>query len=275
EAPSDDAYVTVVGGTTLTTGTGGAWSSEVVWSWFPRQADASSGGVSLVFPIPSWQQSVDMSGNQGSTKKRNIPDVALTADNLFVVYNNGSEAEFGGTSCAAPLWAAFTAMVNQHALAHGESTVGFINPAFYSIGLGSGYTTAFHDITSGNNTNEASTTKYMAATGYDLCTGWGTPNGTNMVNALASQLPTITPNLNWPEASSVVYGTAMGAGLLAATTNTPGVLTYTPGAGTVLGVGTHSVSAVFRPRDTYDFNAVTNTANLAVTTAPLTVTAND
>lgn len=275
EAPSDDAYVTVVGGTTLTTGTGGAWSSEVVWSWFPRQADASSGGVSLVFPIPSWQQSVDMSGNQGSTKKRNIPDVALTADNIFVVYNNGSEAEFGGTSCAAPLWAAFTAMVNQHALAHGESTVGFINPAVYSIGLGSGYTTAFHDITSGNNTNEASTTKYMAATGYDLCTGWGTPNGTNMVNALASQLPTITPNLNWPEASSVVYGTAMGAGLLAATTNTPGVLTYTPGAGTVLGVGTHSVSAVFRPRDTYDFNAVTNTANLAVTTAPLTVTAND
>ena len=115
---------------------------------------------------------------------RNIPDVALTADNIYVVYNNGQSGGFGGTSCAAPLWAAFTALVNQQAAANGHATVGFINPAIYSIGNSSSYTSNFHDVTTGNNTNSASPTKFFAAPGDDLCTGWGTPKGQSLIDAL-------------------------------------------------------------------------------------------
>ena len=183
--PADDPYITVVGGTTLTTTkAGGPWASETVWNWMPSQPDASSGGISTSYTIPNWQQGTSMSANNGSTTMRNIPDVALTADNIYVVYNNGLSGGFGGTSCAAPLWAAFTALVNQQAAANGHATVGFINPAIYSIGNSSSYTNNFHDVITGNNTNSASPTNFFAAPGYDLCTGWGTPKGQSLINAL-------------------------------------------------------------------------------------------
>ena len=94
-----------------------------------------------------------MSANQGSTTMRNVPDVALTADNVYVVYDNGSSGSVGGTSCAAPLWAGFTALVNQQAAANGMPPVGFLNPALYAIGKGANYTSDFHDITTGNNSS--------------------------------------------------------------------------------------------------------------------------
>jgi len=274
--PSDDPYITIVGGTTLTTtGPGGSWVSEKVWSWFPGQPDASSGGISTLFAIPSWQQGVSMTTNKGSTTMRNIPDVALTADNVFVVYNNGSTGEFGGTSCAAPLWAAFTALVNQHGTNHGQLPVGFINPAVYAIGQGAGYATNFHDITTGNNTNASSSTQYFAVAGYDLCTGWGTPNGSNMINALLPGLSPITPTLAWTNPTAIVYGTALGATQLNASTGVPGTFAYNPASGTVLNAGTFVLSVVFTPNDTFDYNRVTNTVSLTVSPAPLTVTANN
>ncbi len=185
-SPADETNITSVGGTTLTTsGPGGAWVSETVWSWFPGQAYAGSGGISATYAIPSWQQGIDMSLNMGSTTRRNIPDVALTANNVWVIYDNGASGEFGGTSCAAPLWAGFIALVNQQAAINAEPTVGFINPAIYAIGKGSTYTACFHDITTGNNTNSISPTLFYAVAGYDLCTGWGTPAGSNLINALA------------------------------------------------------------------------------------------
>ncbi|MGD1019943.1 MAG: PKD domain-containing protein [Verrucomicrobiia bacterium] len=183
--PADDPYITVVGGTTLTTtGPGGSWASETVWNWMPTQPDASSGGISTSYTIPNWQQGTSMSANNGSTTMRNIPDVALTADNIYVIYDNGQTGDFGGTSCAAPLWAAFTALVNQQAAANSQATVGFLNPAIYSIGNSSSYTNNFHDVTTGNNTNSASPAQFFAAPGYDLCTGWGTPRGQSLINAL-------------------------------------------------------------------------------------------
>ena len=94
-----------------------------------------------------------------------------------------ARATFGGTSCAAPLWAGFTALVNQQAAAAGQATVGFLNPALYAIGKGASYTSNFHDITTGNNFSSSSPSKFSAVAGYDLCTGWGTPNGTNLINA--------------------------------------------------------------------------------------------
>lgn len=185
-SPADETNITSVGGTTLTTsGPGGAWVSETVWSWFPGQTDAGSGGISATYAIPTWQQGIDMSANMGSTTMRNIPDVALTADNIWVIYNNGSTGDFGGTSCATPLWAGFIALVNQQAAINAEPTVGFINPAIYAIGKGPSYTACFHDITTGNNTNSISPAEFYAVAGYDLCTGWGTPAGSSLINALA------------------------------------------------------------------------------------------
>jgi hypothetical protein len=125
-----------------------------------------------------------MTANKGSTTKRNVPDVALTANNVYVEEGGGAYS-VGGTSCAAPLWAAFTALVNQQAVAAGKSTVGFVNQAIYTIGAGSSYTTDFHDITTGNNYSSSSPSKFPAVSGYDLCTGWGTPAGTPLINALA------------------------------------------------------------------------------------------
>jgi subtilase family serine protease len=179
--PEDDPYITIVGGTTLTTEMNGAWKSESVWNWGGGQG--SSGGISTGYGIPGWQQGISMSANQGSTTRRNIPDVAMCADNVFV-YDSGKTNYQGGTSAAAPLWAAFTALVNQQAAADGKPTVGFINPAIYQIGKGSGYAMAFHDITTGNNANSSSAGKFNAVLGYDLCTGWGTPTGNGLVSAL-------------------------------------------------------------------------------------------
>jgi hypothetical protein len=194
--PSDSTNITQVGGTTLTTGTGATYTSETVWNW-GRQGGSyvgSSGGVSTYYAIPFYQLGLDMSANLGSTTMRNVPDVALTGDNVYVVYNNGSTGIFGGTSCAAPLWAGFTALVNQQAAAAGRAAVGFLNPALYTIGKSASYTSCFHDTTTGNNFWRKSPSKFPAVTGYDLCTGWGTPNGTNLINALAGPpAPVNTP----------------------------------------------------------------------------------
>ncbi len=185
DTPSDNPNITVVGGTTLTmNGTGDTWASEKAWSWFPGQSSATGGGYSTTYGIPSWQQGLNLSTNQSSTIMRNIPDVAMAADNISIKYNNGSTATVGGTSAAAPLWAGFIALVNQQAAVLGKSPVGFINPVVYGLGAGPNYAAVFHDITSGNNTNSSSRTKFFAVSGYDLCTGWGTPRGSNLINAL-------------------------------------------------------------------------------------------
>ncbi len=189
--PGDSPYITQVGGTTLTTsGPGGAWVLETVWNWgieFGSSYDGSGsgGGISTQYPIPSWQTNINMTANQGSTTMRNTPDMALTADNIDVRVD-GDDWNVGGTSCAAPLWAGFIALVNQQAAATGEPAVGFINPAVDAIGTGSDYTTCFHDITTGNNTWNGSPTQFYAVAGYNLCTGWGTPNGQSLINALAN-----------------------------------------------------------------------------------------
>ncbi|HEX5397490.1 MAG TPA: hypothetical protein VFY06_00385, partial [Verrucomicrobiae bacterium] len=137
--------------------------------------------------IPSWQQGINMVTNHGSTTMRNIPDVAMTADNIYVRYNNGSiYTDGGGTSASAPLWAGFIALANQQAASLDKPSVGFLNPALYAIGRSPAYAGAFHDITNGNNFSSVSPANYPAVPGYDLCTGWGTPDGQNLINALVS-----------------------------------------------------------------------------------------
>jgi subtilase family serine protease len=181
--PGVDPYITEVGGTVLTTaGRGGIWSAETGW---PQ----SGGGYVSGTPIPGWQQlaGVINASNLGSTTWRNSPDVAAEAnfDNPTVV-NGRFVTGYGGTSFAAPRWAGFLALVNQQSVANGRGTVGFINPALYSIGTGSSYPIAFHDITSGSNPPAAGEgSGFNAVIRYDLVTGWGSPAGAGLINRLA------------------------------------------------------------------------------------------
>jgi hypothetical protein len=245
DTPSDSPYVTSVGGTTLTTsGPGGSWVSEKVWNW--DDGIGSSGGISSHYAIPAWQQGISMSANGGSNTLRNIPDVALTGDNVYVVYGDGSSGAFGGTSCATPLWAAFTALVNQQAASYDLPSIGFVNPAIYAIGKGSNYASLFHDITTGNNTNSASPNKFYATTGYDLCTGWGTPKGASLINALAPPDPLVISPAAGFSSSGLVGGpfsvnsenflvTNSGAAALAwSVSNTSPWLNVSPAGGTLL-----------------------------------------
>ncbi len=174
--PADDPYITAVGGTDLTTnGPGGSWKAETGWS-----GSAGSPSKNRV-PIPTYQQ---LSGvitklNHGSKTLRNYPDVAAEANtNQYSCYDGGCGGGNGGTSYAAPQWAGFIAMANEQSLANGGSTLGFLNPALYAIGVGSSYDSDFHDIVSGSNG------KYSAVTGYDLVTGWGSPTGPDLIDAL-------------------------------------------------------------------------------------------
>ncbi|MGD0829830.1 MAG: S53 family peptidase [Terracidiphilus sp.] len=178
--PADNAYVVSVGGTDLITASAaGPWKSETAWV-------DSGGGISPDrIAIPSWQQlsGVINSSNKGSTTLRNGPDVSANANFTFYTCADQKAClanEYGGTSFAAPMWAGYTALVNQQLVANGDATIGFLDPLIYPIGVSSSYDTDFHDITSGKSGS------YSAVTGYDLVTGWGSPNGQALINALVA-----------------------------------------------------------------------------------------
>jgi subtilase family serine protease len=199
--PADNAYVVSVGGTDLVTASaGGAWKSETAWV-------DSGGGISPdSIAIPSWQQlaGVINSSNKGSTTLRNGPDVSANANFTFYVCADQTTCtanDYGGTSFATPMWAGFIALVNQQLANNGEPTIGFINPTIYSQSVTSAYASEFHDITSGTSGS------FSAVTGYDLVTGWGSPNGTGLIDALAptSTSPNFTISAS-PASVSVVQG---------------------------------------------------------------------
>ncbi len=198
--PSEDPYITQVGGTTLTTtGPAGSYVSEKVWNTGAYNSNreafvGSSGGAAYYYSIPSYQQGVNMSNNDGSTTARDVPDVALTADSIYEWVDNQPIYDQGGTSCAAPLWAGFTAMGNQQAASLGHSYAGFLNPALYSIGEGGNYNAYFHDVTSGDNAWPGSGGRFPAVTGYDLSTGWGTPQCQALINYLSGAVLAATIN---------------------------------------------------------------------------------
>jgi hypothetical protein len=175
--PAEDAFVTAVGGTNLvTTGPAGKWQSETAWN-------SSGGGISPDgVSIPPWQSGIANAANNASTTLRNVPDVAAEAsfDN-YVCAMGTCSGGWAGTSFAAPRWAAFTALINQQAALAGDPPAGFLNPALYALGPSS---IVFHDITSGSN-NTGSGDSFNAVPGYDLVTGWGSPAGQALIDALA------------------------------------------------------------------------------------------
>jgi subtilase family serine protease len=180
--PSSQPYVVAVGGTKLTTGANGAYASETTWNEDGTPADGGGGGgISTVWTIPAWQAGAQTGKTLGSTTMRNVPDVSLDADPStgYAIYYGGQWVVYGGTSCAAPLWAGFTALVNQQRITNGKGSLGFPNGLLYQ--LGSRYATDFHDIADGS-TNMY----YPAVTGYDDATGLGSFNGANLLQDLSN-----------------------------------------------------------------------------------------
>jgi hypothetical protein len=198
--PGNSPNITDAGGTDLTTGAGQAWASESGWI-------GSGGGWNTQSPIPatptySWnQRSAINVSNGGDPSYRNIPDVSAEAntDNYFCA-NGSCQGGIGGTSLAAPRWAAFTALINQQAAenataAGANSTLGFLNPTIYTLNAGD-YASDFHDITTGNDATSTTCQTgtlgclpsgvegFDAVTGFDLVTGWGSPNGPTVFDAL-------------------------------------------------------------------------------------------
>ena len=265
-APASNPYITIVGGTTLTmNGTGASYASETVWNWGydanAGQYVGTGGGISSYYNIPSWQTGVtNLIAAGGSTSFRNLPDVALTADNVYVEYNDGTPGNFGGTSCAAPLWAGFMALVNQQAAANGRPPMGFVNPALYTILAGTNYSACFNDVTTGSNISSASPDLFYATNGYDLCTGLGTPNGPNLIPALAGWPDSIqiTPvggfaasgPLGGPFTGASANFTLYNAGssnLTWTLSNLPSWLSFTPPSGVLTPGQTTNVSVILAP----------------------------
>ena len=214
--PGYSQNVTDVGGTDLTTASaGGAWSSEVAWvgsgsGWCNNTVSGSPCNGNNYGLIPSYQQATGVinASNQGSTTFRDIVDVSAEANTDNFWCSSGTcQGGIGGTSLAAPRWAGFLALANEQAASYGE-TIGFLNPTVYAIGQGSTY---LHDITTGWSENSSLSCTvgtlgclngsqsgepsgvegFNAIAGYDLATGWGTPNGPETIAALA---PTSTTN---------------------------------------------------------------------------------
>ncbi len=174
--PASSPYSLACGGTTLAI-SGSSISSEVVWNDLSSGEGATGGGVSGTFPIPTWQANagVPPGTNPSGYAGRGVPDVAGDADpnTGYNVQVDGSSFAVGGTSAVAPLWAGLIALINQSL---GKS-VGYLNPTLYqNVEENEG---AFNDITSGNNGD------FSAGPGWDACSGWGSPEGANLLQALS------------------------------------------------------------------------------------------
>ncbi len=262
--PANSAYVITVGGTDLTTkSAGGPWNSETAWAdggggW----GSGSGGGYSVL--IPSWQQlpGVITTANKGSTKYRDVPDVSANSNFTFYVCadQKGCTAnEYGGTSFAAPMWAGYLALANQQAVTNGAPAPGFIDPTIYPLNVGNS-DADFHDITSGSN-------GLPATTGYDLATGWGSPNGAALINDLTGpQGPAFSLNAN-PNTLSVTQGSQ---GTSTITVVPSGGFT---GSVTMSASGLPSnVTAGFNPNPTTNTSTLTLTVGAGAATGTSTVT---
>jgi len=170
--PASSPYALGCGGTKLTA-SGTAISAEVVWNETRAGEGATGGGVSVLYPLPAWQQHSGVPQAPNGSAGRGVPDLSGNADPLtgYQVLVDGEAQVIGGTSAVAPLWAALIARYNQKL----GAPLGDLHAAFYTIGE-----RAFRDITQGNNG------AYQAAVGWDPCTGLGSPNGQALLTALAA-----------------------------------------------------------------------------------------
>jgi len=221
--PGSQPYVTACGGTSLTVSSTNSYESETSWLTAESASGTTGGGggVSQYHTQPSYQSGVISTASLGSKNHRNVPDVALGANDavgyaILVTAPGGTTEEYsaGGTSCSAPLWAGFMAIVNQARLSNSLPVMGFFNPTLYTVAQGSNYHSLFHDIADGSTNGF-----YPAVIGYDESTGWGSFIGDPLISALSlTALGTEAP-VSGPSASlavlstDAIIGIAIGGGV--------------------------------------------------------------
>jgi kumamolisin len=180
--PASAPWTTSVGGTILSVDGNGNRVSEVVWSdgsnpFSCKNRWGSGGGLSQVYGRPNWQNANGVN-NQYSNGHRQIPDVSAVAYAL-AVYFNGQWGAVGGTSAAAPIWAAGTTLVNEGMIRQMGKFV-YSPRLFYQEADSSNGMHPFYDVTRGNNLY------YPATPGWDYPTGLGTPNMADFLGVLSS-----------------------------------------------------------------------------------------
>ena len=170
--PASSPYALACGGTKLVADNQ-AIGSETVWN---EGSDSATGsGLSAHFPVPAYQHNLKFpTPPAGLSPGRGLPDVAADADPAtgYEVRVDGQNLVIGGTSAVAPLWAGLLALLNQRL----PKPVGFLNPLLYGSLIGKN---VCRDITSGSNG------AFAAGPGWDACTGWGSPVGSQLLAALA------------------------------------------------------------------------------------------
>lgn len=206
---SSAPMVCAVGGTALTVQSPGVnenYLAESTWNYDNTAAGgADGGGVSRQWPIPSYQVNAAtfasvLAGSNVSVTNRNLPDISADASPqtgiaIYVSLDPGLSGAgfyvFGGTSESAPLWAGFTALVNQNRALAGLGPLGFPNNSLYplaytSIGLTGSYSSVFHDVADlSSNLTVTNGTNFAAVTGFDDSTGLGTMQGAPLIAALS------------------------------------------------------------------------------------------
>jgi kumamolisin len=180
--PASSPHVLACGGTHLQA-SGTTITSESVWN-DGSQGGAAGGGISAIFPVPAWQKGLQATLASGAKAKaltmRGVPDVAGDADpdTGYDVRIDGTDTVIGGTSAVAPLWAALIARINSTR----GTPIGFINPELYAAA------STLNDITTGNNGS------YAAASGWDACTGLGSPNGKKLAALWGQPMTVAVPS---------------------------------------------------------------------------------
>jgi kumamolisin len=182
--PASSPNALACGGTKLMGNTSSfAITSEVVWNELASNEGAGGGGISDVFPLPSYQANAGVPASAvGGGTGRGVPDVAGNADPVtgYLVVVDGQQEPIGGTSAVAPLWAGLIARLAQ---ATGKR-LGLLQPMLYAGAAAGAAAPGFNDIVTGNNG------AYKAGPGWDACTGLGSPNGASLLDLLSGTTPT-------------------------------------------------------------------------------------
>ncbi len=181
DSPASDVNAIGVGGTFLTMLQDGSVIDEVAWEE-PLTGWAPGGGLSVYNRRPAWQQGLGVA-NSESNGMRQVPDVAAAADpsSGFLTVSAGEASSGGGTSAAAPFWAALTVLMRQLGEGQGlRQGLGALGPTLYTVAAAQPPGSVFRDVTRGGNLLD------NAATGWDYATGLGSPRGTALAQAVVA-----------------------------------------------------------------------------------------
>jgi subtilase family serine protease len=253
--PASQPFVTGVGGTSLPASSPGA--TETVWN---DQSGAGGGGVSTLWPAQSYQSGFALPQSStacnGSSDCREVPDVSADADpdTGYVIFWGGSWGVIGGTSAAAPTWAALAALADASPTCNQpgqtRTPVGFVNPLLYRAAQ-HGYSGAFDDVLTGSNAFD-SVAGWSAGAGYDMASGLGTPNGSSLPPSLCGDLVSVTTPLVQDSSTGTAQSLQLSATSSAATAITyaasglPTGIAVDPTSGEISGTpttaGTYSVT---------------------------------